>query len=284
MPRYIRTGALYDAADKTHRDDLGFNATVNISAVKTSDNYLTDASAATGGTLAAATYYYVVSAINAQGETLKSNELSITTTGATSSNTVSWAAITGATGYRVYRGTATGAQTVYYAVGAVTSYVDTGSTATAGTPSGTNTTGLATPVQAALATVTTGGTLAAATYFYVVSATNSIGETLKSNEQSVATTGATSSNTVSWAAITGATGYRVYRGTAIGAQTVYYAVGAVTSYVDTNAASTAGTPSGSNTTTLASPVQSGLSTAATGGGIPVGGLYHNSGLVKIKLS
>lgn len=107
------------------------------------------------------------------------------------------------------------------------------------------------PVQSALSTSTTGGTgLAASTaYFYVVSATNASGETTKSNEQTITTgLGATNSNTVSWAAVTGATGYRVYRGTATGAQNVYYVVGAVTTLVDTGAASTGGAPSVSNTT------------------------------------
>ena len=118
--------------------------------------------------------------------------------------------------------------------------------------SATDISGLAAPVQSALSTLTTGGTLPATTaYFYVVTALNNAGETIKSNEQTV-TTGATATNsiTVSWAAITGATGYKVYRGTATGVETVFYAVGAVTTFVDTGAASTAGTPPAANSTTL----------------------------------
>jgi hypothetical protein len=61
-----------------------------------------------------------------------------------------------------------------------------------------------------LATATTGGTLAAATYYYRVSATNDRGETLGSLETSIATTGSTSTVTLSWAAISKATGYKVY--------------------------------------------------------------------------
>ena len=104
---------------------------------------------------------------------------------------------------------------------------------------------LATPVQAAATTSLTGGTgLAASTaYYYVVTAINALGETIKSNEQTVTTgAGDTNSNTISWAAVADATGYKIYRGTATGAENVYYAVGAVTSYIDTGAASTAGTP------------------------------------------
>lgn len=87
-----------------------------------------------GGTLAAGTYYYVVTAIIPSGETKKSNELSVVTTGATSSNTVNWNAVPTATGYRIYRGTAAGLENTFYSVGAVTTFLDTGAAGTAGTP------------------------------------------------------------------------------------------------------------------------------------------------------
>ncbi|GAC1522465.1 MAG: hypothetical protein NVS3B1_07870 [Marmoricola sp.] len=109
---------------------------------------------------------------------------------------------------------------------------------------------LTTPVQSAPATATTGGTgLAAATaYYYKVSALGAGGETLPSNEQTVTTgAGGTNSNTVNWAAVPGATGYRVYRGTVAGAENVYYAVGAVTTFTDTGAAGTAGSPLATST-------------------------------------
>lgn len=105
------------------------------------------------------------------------------------------------------------------------------------------------PVQAATATATTGGTLAVATYYYKVSAIMPTGETVASGEQSQATTGTTSTVTVSWTAVPGATGYRIYRGTAAAGENLYYAVtnplnGAqIVSFVDTGAAnSVAGTP------------------------------------------
>jgi hypothetical protein len=68
----------------------------------------------TGGALPAATYYYKVTAILPSGETGPSQEVSITTTGATSSITVTATGIGGATAYRFYRGTAAGAESVYY--------------------------------------------------------------------------------------------------------------------------------------------------------------------------
>ena len=108
---------------------------------------------------------------------------------------------------------------------------------------------MAAPVQSATSTSTTGGTLAAGTYFYKVTALNAAGETVGSNEQSQVTTGTTSTVTVSWGAVTGATSYRVYRGTATNAENVFYAVagGATVTFTDTGAASTAGTPPSTNT-------------------------------------
>ena len=106
---------------------------------------------------------------------------------------------------------------------------------------------LATPVNAAFATATTGGTLAAATYFYRVSALNANGETLASTETSQVTSGTTSTVTVNWGAVTGATGYKVY-GRTTGAELLIATVGAVTTYIDTGAVSPAGALPAANTT------------------------------------
>lgn len=112
--------------------------------------------------------------------------------------------------------------------------------------------GLPAPVLAAVATSNAGGTLAAATYFYKVTALDGNGETVASNEQSVVTAGATSSNLVAWQPVAGAVAYRVYRGTAAGAENVFYTVGAgangATSFLDTGAMATAGAPPAANTT------------------------------------
>jgi hypothetical protein len=79
---------------------------------------VTAATATTGGTLAAATYYYKVSAVIArQGEILPSLEVSQATTGSTSTVTLSFTAPTGQDGlgtqlYKVWRGTAAGGETL----------------------------------------------------------------------------------------------------------------------------------------------------------------------------
>lgn len=114
----------------------------------------------------------------------------------------------------------------------------------------TNAIPITAPVQNSASTSTSGGSLIAGTYYYVITATNAIGETIKSNEVSITTTGTTSSNSINWTSVTNATGYKVYRGTAAGAESVYYVIssGSTVTYVDTNATSTIGTPPSSNST------------------------------------
>lgn len=97
--------------------------------------------ASVGGTLTASTTYrYKIVAKNGRGSTIASNEVTGTTTAPNKILTVTWSAVTGATGYDVYRTAAGGAansETFLTSVGAVTSYVDNGSVAlgTASPPS-----------------------------------------------------------------------------------------------------------------------------------------------------
>lgn len=93
----------------------------------------------------------------------------------------------------------------------------------------------------------TGGALGAGTYFYKVTATLTNGETLGSNEvTSGALTGTTNKVDLSWTAPAngGATGYKVYRGTAIGAEDKLVGIvssGATTTFTDVGGATTAAT-------------------------------------------
>ncbi|MFI0914223.1 SU10 major capsid protein [Streptomyces abikoensis] len=79
---------------------------------------VTTATATSGGSLAAATYYYrIVPVIARQGEVLPSAEVSQTTTGSTSTVTLSFSTPTGLDGaqpnlYKVFRSTATGTETL----------------------------------------------------------------------------------------------------------------------------------------------------------------------------
>ena len=105
--------------------------------------------ATNGGTVPAGTLYYVVTAINDNGETLGSAEVPVTSTGATSANTVNWTAVVTppgvypVTGYKIYQGP-TGAELLLATVGLVTTYVDTGAITPAGALPSTNTSVLCT--------------------------------------------------------------------------------------------------------------------------------------------
>lgn len=79
------------------------------------------------GTLPAATYYYVVTSVS-NGETTRSNEVSVTTTGTTSTVTIPWTLPAGITNVKVYRSTTPGGEKNMVLVGgSPTSWVDTGS-------------------------------------------------------------------------------------------------------------------------------------------------------------
>ena len=58
--------------------------------------------ASTGGVLPAGTRYYHVTALNAFGETTPTADLPGVTTGTTGTNTITWVAVPGAIGYRIY--------------------------------------------------------------------------------------------------------------------------------------------------------------------------------------
>jgi fibronectin type 3 domain-containing protein len=194
----------------------------------------TDTATATG-----TTYYYEVTATSGVGEGARSNEKSATvaatvpgapvllvTTG-TSSASLFWSTPSSGgsalTGYNVYRATTSGAETLLASVGATTiSYSDT-------------------------------ATAPGATYYYEVTATNSVGESARSDEQAAAmaatvpgapvlsATAGTNSTVLTWTTPgTGGsaiTGFNVYRGTASGAETLLASVGpTTTTYADTGIA------------------------------------------------
>ena len=84
--------------------------------------------ASTGGTLAAGTFGYRVSALSAAGESLPCTEVTVVVPAGTATNTVTvtWPLVLGATGYRVY-GRSVGAELFLAAVGAVGTFTDLGS-------------------------------------------------------------------------------------------------------------------------------------------------------------
>lgn len=100
--------------------------------------------------------------------------------------------------------------------------------------------GVAAPVNSAFSTATIGGTLAAGTYFYRVTALSSRGETLASVETSQVTTGTTSTVTVNWTTVTGAVAYKVY-GRSTGAELYMQTLPSGTlTWIDTGSVTPAG--------------------------------------------
>lgn len=92
---------------------------------------------ASGGTLATNTYYYKIVAVDAAGNlTPPSPERSASVTGPSGSVALSWTAIPGAASYRIYRGTSSSGENVYY-TSTTNSYTDTNATSTGGTPPAT---------------------------------------------------------------------------------------------------------------------------------------------------
>jgi len=162
------------------------------------------------------TYYFRVSSYNAKGESPKSSYVSAKTkiatpvgvtavAASTSSITVSWTTVSGASGYYIYiSDSATG---TYNRVGTVSSASSTSYTVTS------------------LSSGTTTKLSPNTTYYFKVSAYNSDGETTQSAIAYAATslfdaptgltvTGKTANSvTLSWSAVSGATTYYIYRST-----------------------------------------------------------------------
>src|SRR4029077_13426290 len=166
------------------------------------------ASLAAGGALTVSqTYFYEVTATNAQGETGPSTEATATPTAGNRTINLSWTALSGATGYNLYRGTSSGGENVLIGQTAGNSFSDNGIAGSSRTPAQNNTSlvptiapgrnaffnisrGQTTPALAPgvtvqspntpsglTATLAAGGALTAGqAYFYEVTATNAQGE------------------------------------------------------------------------------------------------------------
>ena len=122
---------------------ISYNAALDHTAQPT----LPAANNASGGTLAAGTYFYVVTALTSAGEGVASAEVSASTDPSHGTIHLSWtmpgSPSSAVTGYRVYRGTSTLNESVYF---------DTGSTGTTFDDTGGATTGAATPPTTDLTT------------------------------------------------------------------------------------------------------------------------------------
>ncbi|OYV94712.1 MAG: hypothetical protein B7Z73_02695, partial [Planctomycetia bacterium 21-64-5] len=172
------------------------------------------------GALPAGNYYYVVTALTGAGqETTISNERSLPSVPANSEITVSWQPDAGATAYNIYRSNLSGTEQLIQTVSAPqTSYLDNSPGAGSGSPPNKDTAVIPPPTQTTPFGNPFGGSLSTATYYYVVTATTANGETTPSNELLVPVIGPNGEVQVNWTAQPGATGYKIYRGTASGAE------------------------------------------------------------------
>jgi fibronectin type 3 domain-containing protein len=170
------------------------------------------------------TYYYIVTAVNSVGESAASVQVAATTltpvpaptapaapTGVSASGganqaTISWSVVSGATSYNLYRSTTSG---------------------------GTTATG--TKIAAATSPYVNTGLSAGTSYYYVVTAVNSVGESVASSQVSATTnapppavpaapaglsaTGGANQVSVSWSTVSGATSYNLYWSTTSGVTT-----------------------------------------------------------------
>ena len=223
------------------------------------------ATAVAPGTRAAGTYYYVVTALVGTGQTLASAEASATLSAA-GGVAVSWAAVAGATSYRVWEGTTAAGENQYYTVTApTTSFNDTGVAGTSATLPVANTAFISAPTAFIGTVNATGGTMVAGTYYYLVQARTALGHT---NNSAVATatitSGALNSVVLSWTPVAGATGYVVYKstdGTTYG--NISSTATPITTASFTDTAIAVGGTAPTNTNTAAIPAPLGILATAT---------------------
>lgn len=167
--------------------------------------------------------------------------------------TAAWLLAASALSILIYWPMTLRAQSIGGGGGATVTLTPTATTGSVSATGGILLTPLGMPVNGTFSTACTGGTLTdSTTYYYRVTAINLVGETLASTETSKATgacSGAnTSTVTVTWAAITGATGYNVY-GRTTGAETEITLGTGVTSlsYADTGSALSGALPTVNST-------------------------------------
>src|SRR6188508_985250 len=115
---------------------IGAAGIMGVALEQLSPPVLTSVTPGPGGALTAGAYRYAITAVNANGETMISNEIVGTTETTNLTNAVLWTAVTGATSYRVYRSAAGGAAGTELFLATVTAPTVTYSDAAVGSPAG----------------------------------------------------------------------------------------------------------------------------------------------------
>lgn len=193
------------------------------------------ATAGGSGTLSG-TYYYVVTAVFDAGESSVSNEVMVKA--ASDDVTLNWSPVNNVLRYNIYRGSSSMEENQLVGSSTAPSFVDKVSIPLPplGTPpSGSN--GSA-PTNLAAKAASKGHLKAGTTYYYVVTAIGLAGESSGSNEVSQTTTATDLSVALTWDAVTGASAYKIYRGTTAGAENELVGTvtgGITTAYTDSGA-------------------------------------------------
>lgn len=166
--------------------------------------------------------FYKIVSVDAQGTTVGSAEVTATPSGSNLSVTLNWTAAPGATSYKVYKGTVTNTENVFFTTTSLT-YIDTGAAGTSGAIPTVATSYVATATPSGVtATAAAGGGLANQAWYYKVTAIDAVGETVGSNEATATTSGSNNAVTVAWSAITGAVSYNVYRGPSASGENIFF--------------------------------------------------------------
>lgn len=192
-------------------------------AIQATPGSLTATPSTTGGTLAAGTGQYIVQSRqlttnNIYAQSDMTSEVAATTTGSTGSVGLTWTASANADEYRVYWRLGNATRLLATVAAPTTSYTHTSPTA------GTAVVG--TPQGASVTAFTTGGNLAAGTYYYRITARGAAGAEMPPTPVLTCTiaSGTTGRCDFTWTAVTGATSYRIWgrgNGTVSGSQTLY---------------------------------------------------------------
>ncbi|MCD7802222.1 MAG: leucine-rich repeat protein, partial [Clostridiales bacterium] len=222
----VKWGAVTGATNyRVYRKVSGGSSWTGIATVSSSTLTYTDTAVEDGS---GTTYYYTVQAVNSSTTSsyvtnksvVRLAQPTVTLSNASTGVTVKWGAVTGATGYTVWRKTSGGSWAkITTASSSTLTYTDT--TASSGT-----------------------------TYYYTVRATSSNAissyvttkSILRLAQPTVTLSNASTGVTVKWGAVTGATSYRIYRKTVSGS---WQNLGSVSSstltYTDTAVADSSGT-------------------------------------------
>jgi hypothetical protein len=139
QPQFLVVSAFVEFTPRLAPGDMEYITNLDLGVALTPPSGLSATGSTSGGSFAAGTYFWVVTAVDANGETTKSNEVQAVLTGSTSSVALSWNGVDGATGYNVYRGTTTTNENKLITTVTTTSYTDTGTAGTTATLPTTNT-------------------------------------------------------------------------------------------------------------------------------------------------